>query len=299
LAEELHFTRAADRLRITQSAFSKQIKEIEAQNKFRLFTRKNKRTVELTNVGRIFVEEARLALLHIDRAVQFGHAVHRGDNSVLCIGHSPDVEEACVSNILAIRLPLYPNVRLQLISEFSSELVRSVIAGELNLALVTAPPQNSQIISVPFAQRPLYAALPKGHAVAHKESIALEDLEQDEWILFTRRVHPGLHDAIMGAAQREGIIPKREHDIVTDQQAVHLVSEHLGVAFLTKVPAFDDNAAGVVVRPLSDTSLRFTTCVIMRKDDDSRLANEFARSFLRKHAPQQLPPKQMELWQSG
>ena len=295
LADELHFTRAADRLGITQSALSKQITEIEVENKFQLFTRTNKRTVELTKVGRIFVEEARLALLHIDRAVQFGHAVDRGEDSALCIGHSPDVEEAWISNLLAIRLPLYPHLRLQLSSEFSNELVRSVIAGELSLALVTAPPQNSQIISVAFAQTPLYAVLPKSHAVTHKENIVLQDLAKDEWILFTRRVHPVLHDTIMKAAQREGIAPKRGHDIVTAQQAVHLVSEHIGVALLTTPPALEDNAATVLVRPLSDTSLRFATCVIMRKDDDSRLANEFARSFLRRYAPQYPPPRQMEL----
>jgi len=295
LAEELHFTRAADRLGITQSALSKQITEIEVQNKFRLFTRKNKRTVELTNVGRAFVEEARLALLHIDRAVQFGHAVDRGEDSVLCIGHSPDVEEDWISDILAIRLPLYPNLCLQLSSEFSNELVRSVIAGELSLAFVTAPPENSQIISVAFAQRPLYAILPESHAVTHKENLFLQDLAKDEWILLTRRVHPVLHDTIMKAAQREGIAPKRGHKIVTAQQAVHLVSEHVGVALLTKPPTLEDNAARVLVRPLSDTSLRFATCVIMRKDDDSGLANAFARSFLRRYAPQSPSPRQIEL----
>jgi DNA-binding transcriptional LysR family regulator len=295
LAEELHFTRAAERLGITQSALSKQITEIEVHNKFRLFTRKNKRTVELTNVGRAFVEEARLALLHIDRAVQFGHAADRGDNSVLCIGHSPDVEEEWMSNILAIRLPLYPHLRLQLSSEFSNELVRSVIAGELNLALVTAPPENSQIISVAFAQRPLYAVLPKSHAVAHKEDLFLQDLVKDEWILLTRRVHPVLYDTIMKAAQSEGLAPKRGPNIVTAQQAVHLVSEHVGVALLTKPPAIEDNAARVLVRPLSDASLRFATCVVIRKDDDSRLANEFARSFLRRYAPECRSPRQMEL----
>jgi hypothetical protein len=46
---------------------------------------------------------------------------------------------------------------------------------------------------------------------------------------------------------------------------------------------------------LSETSLRFEACVIMRADDDSRLVNEFVRSFLRKYAPQRPPPKQMEL----
>ena len=70
LAEELNFTRAADRLHITQSGFSKQINEVETQNGFNLFIRKNKRNVELTEVGRIFIEEARLAILHLERAVR-------------------------------------------------------------------------------------------------------------------------------------------------------------------------------------------------------------------------------------
>ena len=59
LAEELNFTRASHRLNITQSTLSKQIIEIEKHHGFHLFTRKNKRNVELSEVGRIFAEEAR------------------------------------------------------------------------------------------------------------------------------------------------------------------------------------------------------------------------------------------------
>jgi hypothetical protein len=50
-----------------------------------------------------------------------------------------------------------------------------------------------------------------------------------------------------------------------------------------------------VVRPLSDASLCLKTCVIMRSDNDSRLANDFARSFLHRYARQISAPKQMEL----
>ncbi len=299
LAEELNFTKAAHRLHITQSALSKQITEVEEQHRFHLFTRNNKRHVELTEVGRIFVEEARSALRHIERAVQLGSAAREGRDNILTIGHSPDADQAWVSALLAIRLPLYPNVRIQLISEFSSELVRSVMAGELDLSLVTAPLENSQITAVAFAQTPLYAVLPQTHAAAQKEHISLYDLENDEWILLARRVHPVIHSAIMDAARREGIAPKHAHDIITTQQAMHLVSEHVGVAILTKPTALGVRTESVVVKPLSDTSLCFHTCVIMRTDDDSRLANEFARSFLRKYAPQRLPAKQMELWLSA
>jgi DNA-binding transcriptional LysR family regulator len=295
LAEERNFTRAADRLHITQSTLSKQITEIEQQHRFHLFTRNNKKNVQLTEVGRIFAEEARSALLHIDRAVQLGRAALDGSDSILTVGHSPDTDQAWVSAILAIRLALYPKLRIQLISEFSSELVRSVIAGELNLALVTAPPGNSQITAAAFAETHLYAALPQAHAAAQKELIALQDLARDEWILFARRVHPVIHDAILDAARREGITPKHVHDIITTQQAVHLVCEHVGVAILTTPTALGFGAEGVVLRLLSETSLCFKTCVIMRTDDDSRLANEFARSFLRRYEHQRLPPKQMEL----
>jgi hypothetical protein len=113
--------------------------------------------------------------------------------------------------------------------------------------------------------------------------------------LFARRVYPVVHDAIMDAAQREGIAQKHAHDILTAQQAVHLVSEYVGVAILTQPAAVGSCAKGVVIKPLSDSLLCFETCVVMRTDDDSRLANEFARSFLRRYEPQRLLPKQMEL----
>src|SRR5271157_849034 len=188
----MNFTRAAERLHITQSALSKQINEIEKHHSFLLFTRKNKRNVELSEVGRIFVEEARSALLHIDRAVQLGRAAREGSETILTVGHSPDADQAWVSAVLAVRLPLYPKLRIQLISEFSSELIRRVMAGELNLALVTAPPENSRITAAAFAQTHLYGVLPQTHAAAHKEDITLQDLAKDEWILFARQTHPVL-----------------------------------------------------------------------------------------------------------
>jgi DNA-binding transcriptional LysR family regulator len=293
LGEELHFTKAALRLNLTQSALSRQITEIEKQLRFRLFTRDNRRVVrvELTDAGQVFVAEARSSLLHMERAFHLARTAHDGAESVLTIGHSHEADQAWVSDLLAVRLPLYPKLAVRLISQFSIELVRSVLAGELNLALVTAPPKDSQIEASPFVLTPLYAVLPEGHAAAEKEQLVLRDLANDEWILFARRVHPIVHDAIMDAARREGITPKRGHDIITPQEAVHLVSEHVGIAILTKPTALGFCAEGVVVRPLSDASLCFQTFVIMRKDDDSRLTNEFVRSFLRRYADQRRPPK--------
>jgi hypothetical protein len=166
------------------------------------------------------------------------------------------------------------------------ESVRSVLVGELNLALVMAPPQDTKITAVPFAPAPLYAVLLETHPAAHKESVMLEDLAKDEWILFAKRVHPLVYETIMDTARRNSIVPKHAHNIMSPQQAVDLVSEHVGVAILTEPTPPGLKADGVVVKPLSDAALCLETCVVMRADDDSRLTNEYARAFLRKYTAQ-------------
>lgn len=295
VAEELSFTRAADRLHITQPALSKQITDLEEEYRFHLFTRNKRRIVELTDAGRVFVEEARSALSHTERAVHFARAAHEGSDSILTIGHSPYANHDWVSALLAIRLPLYPRLAIRLKTQFAMESVHSVLAGEVNLALVTAPPQDAQITAVPFAPAQLYAALPEAHPAVHKKRLVLHDLAKDEWILFAKRVHPRLYEALMDTARRASIAPQHTHDAMAPQQAMDLVSEHAGIAILIQPTARGIQADGVVVKPLSDPSLCFQTCVIMRADDDSRLVNEYVRAFLRKYAPQRLAAKQMDL----
>jgi len=159
----------------------------------------------------------------------------------------------------------------------------------------TAPPLNAEITAVPFAHAPLYAILPESHAAINKEHLGLEDLADDEWILFPKRLQPIVHEAILAAARRDGIRPKCTHDAVTAEQAIHLVSEQVGVGIVTKPNAFDSRPKNAVLKPFSDKSLRFETCVIMRKGDDSRLTNQFVRTLLRKFNLASQPGSQMEL----
>jgi DNA-binding transcriptional LysR family regulator len=294
MAEELSFTRAALKLHITQPALSKQITELEEEHGFPLFARTKNRIIELTDAGRVVVEQARSSLSHIDRSFSLGRAAHEGCDSVLMIGHSLYADREWIAAVFAVRLPLYPKLRVLLRTHFAMESVQSVLVGEIDLALVTAPPKNDQIVAVPYASAPLYAAIPVTHRAARKQQLVLEDLADDQWILFPKRFDPIVFEAIMDTARRSSIIPKHAHDIITPQLALDLVSDHLGVAILAKPMAPGFHADGVVVRPLCDTSLWFETCIIMRRGD-SRLAKEFFQSFLLKYAPQRVPPQQLEL----
>lgn len=295
LAEELNFTRAAHRLRITQSALSRQITELEKQHGFQLFNRDRKRAAQLTDAGRTFVEEARSALLHADRAIHLARAAHNGYENVVLVGHAPHADPAWISTLLTIRLPLFPKLKVRLITHFAMELVRGVLANELHIALVTAPPFDGKLTTVPYAETQLCAVLPEAHQAAHNEQASLRDLSSDEWILFPRSINAVIYDGITETAASQGIPTRQAHEVMTAQEAFYLVSEGAGVAVLPKPSVISVRTSGVVVVPLSDPSLSFETSLIMRRDDDSKLVNDFARSFLRKHVRKLGSGRQMDL----
>jgi DNA-binding transcriptional LysR family regulator len=295
LAEELNFTRAAHRLRITQSALSRQITELEKQHGFQLFNRDRKRAAQLTDAGRPFVEEARSALFHADRAIHLARAAHNGFENVLLVGRAPHADPAWISTLLTIRLPLFPKLKVRLITHFAMELVRGVLANELHMALVTAPPSDGKLTTVPYAETHYCAVLPEAHKAAHNEQASLRDLSSDEWILFPRSVNSLIYDRITETAANQGIPTRHAHEVMTAQEAFYLVSEGAGVAILPKPSVIGVRASGVVVVTLFDPSLTFETSLIMRRDEDSKLVNAFARTFLRKYVRKLGASRQMEL----
>ncbi len=288
LAEELNFTRAARRLRISQPALSQRISKFEKQHGFQLFIRTMKREAQLTEAGRAFVREARAALLHADRAIHLAREAHRNEN-ILLVGHAPCADQDWVSTLLTVRLPQFPKLQVRLMTQFATELVRSVLADELNLALVTTPPLNPKLTAIPFAETQLCAVMPKTHPAADNDQIGLQHVANDEWILFPRYVNPMIHDAILETAEKERVSTKHAHQVLTAQTAFRLVSQGAGVAILTRPSTLGLPAETVVVRPLSDPSLSFKTCLLMRRDNGFGISSEFAKAFLRNHDPKPGP----------
>jgi DNA-binding transcriptional LysR family regulator len=295
LAELMNYTRAAERLHITQSGFSKQIAEIEDQLGFSLFERDGKRVADLTEAGRVFVEHARLSILHNQRAIQLARAAHEGAERFLHVGHSPYADRSWISALLAIRLPLYPKLKIRLSSDFVPELIGNILTSGLDLALIIAPPGDEQITAVTLSREPLYAAFPERHPAVRKRQLRLKDFANDSWIVCQQRVNPLVHHAVMSLAEQESMHPKQVHDVLSPQEATDGVADELGVAFLPKASALRYRAAGVIVQPLWDQSLWFDTCLVMAADNDSRMINEFARSFLRQFRSLNAAPLQLEL----
>jgi len=281
LAEELNFSRAAARLRIDQSTLSKRIAELESQIDMRLFVRDHQ-TVELTDAGRHFVEDARSAVLYAERAVADARAALHGADEVLHIGRSAFADPYLVTAIQSIQLPLFPCLKVRLSSNFSHELARMVAAGTLDMALVISIPDTQLLSLLSIAEEPGYIALPKSNAIAGRAELNLEDLHAHEWILPERHINPYIFDLIQTAASTKKIVPSDTHTFTTAEEASALVLAHKGAAFLTREAAWRISSNEIAVRPLSKEHPKLVTRLAMRADDKKRLTSEFVRAAGRK-----------------
>jgi DNA-binding transcriptional LysR family regulator len=171
-----------------------QICEIEKQHGFQLFTRNRKTAAQLTEAGRAFVQEARSALLHADRAIQLARVAQYGCENLLSVGVAPYADQGWLSTLLTIQLPQFRKVKVRLLTHVAIELVQSVLSNEIDLALVTAPPPDHKLTIMPFAQTQLCAVVPETHPAAPNEQVRLQHLAEEEWILFPRSANPVIHN---------------------------------------------------------------------------------------------------------
>lgn len=277
LAEELNFSRAAERLHIGQSTLTKQIQDLESQVGLQLFLR-DRQQVQITEPCRHFVQEARDALLHAERAVTSATAVSRGAEDILHLGRSVYVDPFLVTTLLSIQLPLFPGLRIRQCSHYSHELAHQVLAGKMDIALVTAIPDSPLLSSFHVVETPVYIALSKDNPLATNKELRLEDLRGKDWILPAPHVNPHLHETIQTVASEAGISSRDMHHMMTAEEAPELLLAHDGVAFMTRVGAWRIARDGITMRPLAEGNLRLATTLVTRADNKSRLISEFVRA---------------------
>lgn len=280
LAEELSYTRAANRLHISQPALTKQIHELERILRLNLFDR-NKKTVTLTEAGAAYAEEARLSIMHAERAIHFARAADHGAERVLTCGRSQYTDPDLVAALFAVHLPLYPNLKIRLESGFAFELVQWISGGVIDLAIVTEVPDFRSVSITPLVMAPLHVALRIDHPASRKEQISLRDLGNMCWAVFARRVHPKVYDTLFETAKMEGVYVQEIQHIMTVQECLPLVVQHNCAAFVTHSTARRTSHEGVVFRPIQEEVLHLKTSLVIRADNRTRLVNDFARTYIR------------------
>ncbi|MEG4116812.1 LysR family transcriptional regulator [Microcoleus sp. N9_B4] len=251
VAEELNFTRAADRLHIAQPPLSQQIQHLEAELGFQLF-RRTKRTVVLTEAGQVFFEESQKIMQQVDRAIQLGRQTSRGELGQLTIGFVSSASHNVVPAILQAFRTLHPAVKLELREMTTNEQLQRLREGQIDIGFIR-PPVEEGINSEIVFREVLIVALPQTHPMADRANVELRQLSTEPFILFPRSLAPGLYDRIVSFCQQAGFSPIAAQEAIQMQTIVSLVAAEMGVAI---VPESMQNfqRLGVVYKPIQEIS---------------------------------------------
>lgn len=273
VAEELHFGRAAERLYIVQPALSKQVASLEEELGVRLLNR-TKRRVRLTEAGRVFFEEARQILEKAEGAAEAARRAARGQIGRLAIGFIGPATYSILPGVLKAYRERYPDVELALHEWTTTEQIKRLHSGFIQVGFVRLPVDDGALILEPVVREPVMVVLPEDHAQVTRDEVPLSELANDPFILIPRHREPGLHDQYIILCHQAGFIPKVVQEANRIQTIVGLVASGMGVSF---APASTQNLQrpGVVYRPLKESSLKLEMAVARRREDVSPVMQAF------------------------
>ncbi|MFE5587456.1 LysR family transcriptional regulator [Kitasatospora sp. NPDC056531] len=218
VAEELHFGRAAERLRIVQPTVSQQVRRLERELGVELFDRTT-RAVALTAAGGAFLPHAR-AILAAERAAVEAMAEQRGELAqVLRIGTNIGLG-ARLERLLAALAEQAPQLAVELCSARASVRLQQVRDGELDAAFVRGLDRSPGLELLPVWPDPLVAALPADHPLAAAEAVAVADLAALPPRIAPREANPHLVDLVTGACRAAGVEPLLGPEFTTDQDTL-------------------------------------------------------------------------------
>lgn len=273
VAEELNFSRAAEKLNIAQPHLSRQIQELENEIGAQLFHR-TRRQVELTNAGMTFMKRAHEIFNLLEEASISARLSSTGTEGELFIGFTGTIQDL-IPTIKLFR-KLYPHVRIILKLMSNSEQILSLNEKKIDVAFVSVPIENENINVKPVKNMPFVAALPENHYLANKQTISIPDLADETFIMTPKTAGSIYYETVMQAFEKYDLYPNLSIQAYDLQTVLLLVSAGMGIT-LTPSPinAFD----GIVYRKLDDINLKVIGSIAWRKDNKSEILEKFLNFF--------------------
>lgn len=251
VGEALHFGRAAERLHISQPPLSRQIRQLEEQLGVPLFTR-GRSGVTLTAAGLAFLPEVRRTLAQAGKAVAAARAAGRGgEGGQFAVGTTTVFDRSAIPDWLEPLRERFPGWRIATRGQHSIRLVREVLNGTLDAALIGLHTQAPGLAVHTVREAPMLVALPAAHALARKRSIGLSELRDEPLFWFERRLNPGFYDHCQAFFARVGFAPRTLAEPQDHHILLGLIAQAQGVALMSDSMR-QLKRQGVVFRALKD-----------------------------------------------
>jgi len=232
VAEEANFTRAAERVQISQSGVSSQIRQLERELGAELIDRST-RSATLTAAGEAALEHARAAVVSAQAVHQAVGEVTNLIRGRLVIGMVTGCTITPLFDALAAFHVAHPGVEISLTEDTSDRLVDGVRAGAIDLALVgTGHAAPTGLGALTITRERLAAAMPTGHALTKKRRVLLSDVSA--YPIVSMPQGTGIRTVFDQACAAQGLRPKIALEASAVGAIVDLATRGLGIAILTE-----------------------------------------------------------------
>ncbi|TDW24275.1 LysR family transcriptional regulator [Kribbella kalugense] len=260
VAEEGHFSRAAERVHIVQSGLSSSIRSLERELGAELFIRTT-RHVAMTEAGRQFLTDARSALAAAQRARDAVAGVRQLLRGHLTMGIMQVLEPIDLPAVLARFHGEHPGLEIDLRQAGASTLIEQLRAGVLDLAFVALPPDQLQGLDVTvISDEAMRVACPPAHRLATRKKISLADLADECFIGFSPSWAARI--VIDRAFAAAGVRPRMAFELNDLRTVLGLVANRLGVAIVPRSVA--KYRMPVKLIPLGEGAPRWQLSVVTR-----------------------------------
>lgn len=249
VVDERHVGRAAQRLHLSQPTLSRQLAALERDLDAQLFSREHRR-LELTPAGRMLASRAADLIDRADDTVRDVRRAQRGEVGHIRLGFVQSATFGILPPLMREFRTSSPDVVLDVRAMTTLTQLPALRSGRLDVGLLRPPDEDDDLETLLISHDTLVAALPVSHHLADRDSIALADLADQDFVFYTRD-GPYIHDTVIAHCRAAGFSPRivqRARDV---QTITALVAGGLGVSLLMS-PTPRGHETSVVYLPLRD-----------------------------------------------
>ncbi|MES2631580.1 MAG: LysR family transcriptional regulator [Pseudomonadota bacterium] len=265
LAHTQHFTRAAEKCHLSQSAFSQKIARIEATAGVALFERST-RHVTLTPEGEVFAQEITRIQQDLQHAVAHLSELATRRIGKVSVAALPSVAAVWMPRVIARYRAAYPNIRIELFDTLAGGGLALLREGRVDM-FITAGGDLREFDVTELRNEPFYVVCSSSHRLAARRSVTLAQAQAEDIIHLARGSSVRQHIESAGAAARTNSL-EVEH-LAT---VAALVAEGLGISIVPEMTLFHFERAGLVAVPVRDRALRRPILLARRKGKALSLA---------------------------
>jgi len=269
VAEELNFTKASEKLFISQPPLSRQIAELEEELQAKLFIRNNKK-VELTEAGKYFEKEVKTLFQDLERISTKTKKIAENISGEFRIAYISSIYSAVISDLIKHLKSQFPYVNFKLFEVSTTKQITALEQGKIEMGIIRSPIQSPKIKAHLWFQDGFSIVFNKNMIQLKSEKDIL-DLRDETFVFFNKDYAPHYHEVLLELCAFYGFTPKIIHEANNINSIVQLVKNGLGISIVPSNIAKNNQDSEIGFIELKKVNLFTDVSLITSKEDDSEI----------------------------